>query len=63
MAQMTESSEQLRTVEEEAAVHGVSPKTVRRWIARGELAVVRYGRIVRIHPSDSRAFIARHRAG
>jgi excisionase family DNA binding protein len=30
----------------------VSLRTVRRWIAEGELRVVRLGRSVRVHPND-----------
>jgi excisionase family DNA binding protein len=42
---------------------GVSTRTVRRWIARGELAVHRFGTSVRVSDDDLRAFLARHREG
>jgi excisionase family DNA binding protein len=37
----------------------VSPRSVRRWIATGELLAHRFGRQVRISESDLRAFIER----
>lgn len=39
----------------------VSPKTVRRMIARGELPVHRIGRLIRISPQDLDACLARSR--
>ena len=41
---------------------GVSAKTVRRLIARRELAACRLGRLVRVHPDDLAAYIDRRRA-
>lgn len=40
---------------------GVSSRTVRRWIASGELKAHRFGRSVRIAESDLNDFINRHR--
>jgi excisionase family DNA binding protein len=40
----------------------VSPRTVRRWIERGDLVVHRLGGVVRIAESDLRAFLAAHRS-
>ena len=40
---------------------GVSSKTVRRWIAAGDLPVHRLGRQLRISEADLVAFIARSR--
>jgi excisionase family DNA binding protein len=40
---------------------GVSAKTVRRWIERGELHVHRLGRQLRISEEDLAAFIAQYR--
>jgi excisionase family DNA binding protein len=41
----------------------VSPRTVRRWIADGDLVVHRRGGIVRVAESDLRTFLAMHREG
>jgi excisionase family DNA binding protein len=40
---------------------GVSTRTVRRLIAKGELVACRLGRLVRIHPDDLAAYIDRRR--
>jgi excisionase family DNA binding protein len=40
---------------------GVSTRTVRRLIARGELVACRLGRSVRVHPDDPAAYIDRRR--
>lgn len=39
----------------------VSTRTVRRWIARGELIVHRVNGVIRIAEADLRAFLALHR--
>jgi hypothetical protein len=39
----------------------VSPRAVRRWIARGDLIVHRVDHIVRIAETDLRTFLALHR--
>jgi excisionase family DNA binding protein len=41
----------------------VSQRTVRRWIANGDLIVHRVEGVVRIGDSDLRAFLAQHREG
>ena len=41
----------------------VSPRTVRRWIANGDLVVHRVDGVVRIAEGDLRAFLALHREG
>ena len=41
----------------------VSTRTVRRWIANGDLVVHRVGGVVRIGEADLRAFLALHREG
>ena len=41
----------------------VSPRTVRRWIAIGDLVVHRVQGVVRIAEADLRAFLAVHRKG
>jgi excisionase family DNA binding protein len=38
-----------------------SPRTVHRWIAKGELVVHRIGRAVRISEADLKTFLANHR--
>ena len=44
-----------------AAQLGVCSKTVRRWIARGELHIHALGRSVRVSQDDLDAFLAKHR--
>jgi excisionase family DNA binding protein len=44
--------ESLLTLQEVAGQLAVSPRTVRRLVAVGELRCVRIGRLVRIHPGD-----------
>ncbi len=39
----------------------VSTRTVRRWIARGELIAHRVNGVIRIAEADVRAFLAQHR--
>jgi excisionase family DNA binding protein len=39
----------------------VSPRTIRRWIADGDLTVHRVNGVVRIAEADLRAFLALHR--
>ena len=51
------------TVREIAELLKVSQRTVRRWIADGELAVHRLGRSVRVLDADLRAFLASRREG
>jgi excisionase family DNA binding protein len=41
----------------------VSSRTVRRWIAHGDLVVHRVDGVVRIAEGDLRAFLALHRKG
>ncbi len=47
--------ERLLTVREVAALEAVSPKTIARRIAAGELPAIRTGRLLRIRPQDLRA--------
>lgn len=49
------------TISEVAEHLKVSPKTVRRWIDRGELAAHRFSRQIRVSETDMAAFIAAHR--
>jgi excisionase family DNA binding protein len=49
------------TVAAVAEFVGVSVRTVRRWIKRGDLVAHHFGAAVRIAESDLKAFIARQR--
>ena len=51
------------TVDDVARQLQLSPKTVRRMIARGDLLAHRIGRQLRVAPGDLRAFISRGRTG
>lgn len=48
-------------IKDVAEALAVSNRTVRRWIARNELAVHRMDGVVRIADRDLRAFLAQHR--
>jgi len=50
------------TVAEVADLLVVSTRSIRRWIARGELLAHKFGRQVRISEIDLRAFVERRRA-
>lgn len=56
-ARLHAAAEPLLSVDETAALLRLSPRHLRRLIARGELPVVRIGRAVRVQPVDLRAFI------
>ncbi len=47
----------LYSVTETAKLLKVSPRTVRRWIEKGDLTVYRFGRQIRITDSDLVTFI------
>lgn len=49
------------TIRQVAQLIDVSIRSVRRWIASGELKTHRFGRSVRIAESDLNDFINRHR--
>jgi len=49
------------TVDQVADLLEVSTRTVRRWIADGDLTVHRFGRQVRISETDLRVFVAEGR--
>lgn len=51
------------TIKVVAEALDVSPRTVRRWIANGDLVVHRAGGVVRIGEQDLGAFLAVHREG
>jgi excisionase family DNA binding protein len=46
------------TIQQVAELLVVSPRTVQRWIARGELRAHRIGALVRIATDDLKAFLA-----
>jgi excisionase family DNA binding protein len=50
------------TVSQVAALLAVSSRSVRRWIAAGELLAHKFGRQVRISEIDLRAFVEWRRA-
>ena len=52
----------LLTLNEAATLLAVSPKTLQRLVARGDLAVIRVGSSLRFSTSDLEAFVARHRS-
>lgn len=49
----------LLTDRQVAELLAVSPDTVRRWAARGELPCIRLGRLLRFRPSDVDAWLRR----
>lgn len=51
--------ERLLTIRDVANLQQTCERTIRRRIASGELPVIRDGRLVRIRPSDLRAYRAR----
>jgi excisionase family DNA binding protein len=61
MSKLKSRLPQLFSVEEIAERFGVSTKTVRRWIASGELRAHRLGRQIRIAEEDAIAFMATRR--
>ena len=52
----------LLTVNQAAAALGISPRTLRRLLAEGQLAHVRVGRLVRVSPLDLDAYITLNRS-
>ena len=52
----------LLTPAEAATLLAVSPKTLQRLVARGDLAVIRVGSSMRFSTGDLEAFVTRHRS-
>lgn len=52
-------SDNLMTIEQAASCLALGRSTIYELIAAGELKVVRYGRAVRIQPSELRAWVDR----
>jgi excisionase family DNA binding protein len=48
------------TVQEAAKLLSVHPETIRRAVARGELAAAKLGRMLRISPQDLDAYYRAH---
>ena len=61
----TDAVSQIRllSLKDTSEVLGCSMKTLRRRIADGSLAVIRDGRLIRIHPDDLQRYIQQHRYG
>ena len=53
----------LLSLKESSAVLGCSMKTLRRRVAARELAIIRDGRMIRVHPDDLRRYIQQRRHG
>jgi excisionase family DNA binding protein len=53
----------LHTLDQVAERLQVSTKTLRRWIAAGDIVAHRFGRQLRISEADLSAFIRLHRQG
>ena len=52
----------LLTSAEAAGLLSISPKTLQRLVARGDLAVIRVGSSLRFSTGDLEAFVTRHRS-
>jgi excisionase family DNA binding protein len=52
----------LLSLAEASEILRLSPKTLQRRIASGELPVIRDGRLVRVHPADLQRYIAARRS-
>ncbi len=65
MSQTTneETTRPLLTISEVAEVCRVSPRTVRRWIERGEMPAHRLGRQLRISEKDLKIFLRERWSG
>lgn len=55
--------QKLLTLPDVAEILGCSLKTLRRRIDAGELAVIRDGRLIRVHPDDLNRYIQSRRFG
>ncbi len=55
--------EKLLSLSDTADVLGCSLKTIRRRVKAGELATIRDGGLVRVHPEDLQRYIQRRRFG
>ncbi len=55
--------EKLLSLSDTAEVLGCSLKTIRRRVKAGDLATIRDGRLVRVHPEDLQRYIQSRRFG
>lgn len=55
--------ERLLSLNDSAEILGCSVKTIRRRVDAGELATIRDGRLVRVHPDDLDRYIKSRRYG
>jgi len=55
--------ERLLSLSDTAKILGCSMKTIRRRVDAGELATIRDGRLVRVHPNDLNRYIQSRRFG
>ena len=55
--------ERLLSLSDTAKILGRSLKTIRRRVEAGELAVIRDGRLVKVHPEDLNRYINSRRFG
>jgi len=55
--------EQLLTIQQVASYLSVSPRTVRRLLARGSLPFVRFGRLVRFREQDLARWVEARKEG
>ncbi len=53
----------LLTLQESAATLNCSLKTIRRRISDGQIAVIRDGRLIRVHPDDLDRYVRSRRFG
>jgi excisionase family DNA binding protein len=51
----------LLLIEHVGKVLGMSARTIRRKIEKGEIKACRFGRLVRVHPDDLAAYVDRQR--
>ena len=56
------SPKPLLSLNEAATLLAVSPKTLQRLVARGDLAVIRVGSSLRFSTGDPEAFVTRNRS-
>ena len=58
---MTDQMEAFHTVKDMANLLKVVPKTILRWIERGDLVAYRFKGRIRVSEADFQAFVRRHR--
>ncbi len=58
---MTDRMKAFHTVKDMATLLKVVPKTILRWIERGDLVAHRFNGRIRVSEADFQAFLRRHR--